>query len=141
MEIDGQPYANAMDCRLIQKARQQSDLICNPIFDWSFRDVWDFIHDRSISYNPLYDPPYNYTRVGCVGCPLGNRRNQLKEFADFPAYRKLYVNAFQRMIEVRIKAGKPTKWKSGEEVMDWWLGDNNIPGQISIADYLEGETK
>lgn len=132
MQIDGEPYAEAMDCVLIAKARKQDDLVCNPIFEWTFSDVWDFIHDRNIPYNPIYDPPYNYERCGCVGCPLGGRNNQLKEFHDFPAYKQLYINAFQRMVDKRKEDGLKTVWNTGQEVYDWWTRTDS--NQLSLED-------
>lgn len=32
--------------------------------------------------------------------------------------------------------GKECKWKTGEEVFLWWMEDENIPGQMSIEDFL-----
>lgn len=60
-----------------------------------------------------------------------------KEFADFPPYEKMYINAFDRMLE-KIKAkGKETKWKSGYDVFLWWMEDDNVEGQMSLLDFPE----
>ncbi len=37
------------DCTLITKAKQNKDLICNPIISWSDNDVWDYIRERESS--------------------------------------------------------------------------------------------
>ena len=51
----------------------------NPIFDWSDEEVWEFIKQKKIDYNPLYDQ--GYKRVGCIGCPMAghNKRRELEE--------------------------------------------------------------
>ncbi len=42
-----------------------------------------------------------------------------------PKYRRNYVMAFERMLEARREKGKETDtWKSGEDVMKWWLGED-----------------
>lgn len=40
----------------------------NPIYDWNQWEVWDYIHENNLSYNPLYD--MGYRRIGCWCCPL-----------------------------------------------------------------------
>lgn len=31
-----------------------------PIYDWSYTDVWKYIHDNKLSYNKIYDLQYQY---------------------------------------------------------------------------------
>ncbi|MDQ6817695.1 MAG: phosphoadenylyl-sulfate reductase [Actinomycetota bacterium] len=38
----------------------------NPIADWSERDVWRYISDYDLPYNPLHDQ--GYASIGCVPC-------------------------------------------------------------------------
>lgn len=64
-------------------------------------------------------------------------KKRWKEFADFPKYKKLYLHAFDRMIEERKKRGKETEWKSAEEVFSWWMHDDNLPGQMELSEFLE----
>lgn len=133
MARKGEPNSEVWDCRLIENARNQKDLIVNPIFSWTDKEVWEYIHDRKVKYNPLYD--MGYKRVGCVGCPLSNRKNQMREFEDFPRYKVLYINSFDKMVKERIKRGKETEWKNGKEVFEWWIKDNSqVKGQMSLFD-------
>lgn len=39
---------------------------CHPIYDWSEREVWDYIKDNNIPYNEAYD--HGCRRVGCLPC-------------------------------------------------------------------------
>lgn len=38
----------------------------NPIADWSEQDVWRYIHDNDVPYNPLHDQ--GYPSIGCTHC-------------------------------------------------------------------------
>ena len=38
----------------------------NPLADWSEQDVWDYVNEREIPYNPLHDA--GYPSIGCTHC-------------------------------------------------------------------------
>lgn len=38
----------------------------NPLADWSEKEVWDYLGDRSVPYNALYDQ--GYRSIGCAPC-------------------------------------------------------------------------
>jgi phosphoadenosine phosphosulfate reductase len=38
----------------------------NPLADWSEKDVWRYIFDHDLPYNPLHDD--GYASIGCVPC-------------------------------------------------------------------------
>ncbi|HKJ36655.1 MAG TPA: phosphoadenylyl-sulfate reductase [Solirubrobacterales bacterium] len=38
----------------------------NPLADWTERQVWDYINDRELPYNPLHDA--GYPSIGCTHC-------------------------------------------------------------------------
>lgn len=88
-------------------------------------------------YNPMYDMGYH--RVGCIGCPLATYKQKLKEFADFPTYKKLYIRAFEEMLKKNPK--EDGEWKNGEDVFNWWIEENkhNVKGQMTLADYTTDE--
>ncbi len=128
------------DCTFIREAKENKDEIVNPIYEWSNHDVWEFIEDRKLKYCKLYD--MGYSRVGCVGCPLGGSKSMEKEFADFPQYRKAYMNTAKKILEVLRKEGKTLDiGDTPEEYMDWWINGYNrqIRGQMSIEDWLGEE--
>jgi len=43
----------------------------NPIADWTERDVWNYIREHHLPYNPLHD--HGYPSIGCTHCtkPVG----------------------------------------------------------------------
>ena len=65
-----------------------------------------------------------------------------REFMRWPAYEKMYISAFERMLEVRKKKGldNSTVWANittGEEMFHWWMEDDILPGQVSFDDIEE----
>jgi hypothetical protein len=62
----------------------------------------------------------------------------------WPRYVKLYEMAFRRMIDKRWEDGlKCNTWKTGKDVMKWWLGEQAKPddgGNISLYGLRLGET-
>ena len=91
--------------------------ILNPIIDWDDGEVWEFIRDNEIPYCSLYD--HGYKRLGCIGCPMSV--NQKKELDRYPAFKKLYLKAFERMLTT---LDKKSAWKTAEDVMKWWIGED-----------------
>lgn len=83
-------------------------------------------------YNPMYDMGYH--RVGCIGCPMATYKQKMKEFADFPYVKELYIKAFDKMLIRNPKA--QGEWKTGEDVYKWWIEENKhiTQGQMSLSD-------
>ena len=128
---------DSFDCQLIENAKLNNDLIVMPLYEWTFSDIWEYIKNRKLTVNKLY--LMGYERVGCVGCPMKNYAERMKDFILFPKYKAAYINAFQRMIDRKKSLGKPCTWADGEACFDWWVDDPNIPGQMSIYDYMKGK--
>lgn len=138
--------------RLFENCRLKAKRTVNPIIDWGDRDVWDFlgsgtqvlcghynVTSNGIRVNPLYDE--GWCRVGCIGCPLAGNIAQEQEFARWPAYRQMYLHAFERMLgeRRRKKTEGLNSWQKADDVMNWFLGYDILPGQMQMEDYLEGD--
>ncbi len=128
-------YDDAATRRVVEMCYRTHKTMLNPIIDWTDEDVWEFIHAYNIPYCELYDT--GCTRLGCVGCPMGGYAAQRRELKRWPQYRKLYVSAFDDMLEARRRDGKlnhSSLWQSGEGVMQWWTGyeRKKEPGQIGL---------
>jgi phosphoadenosine phosphosulfate reductase len=98
--------------------------IINPIIDWTENDVWAFIREHKLEYCSLYDE--GFKRLGCIGCPMARAVGIKKEFIRWPHMERLYIKAFGKMVEKRVRDGIPTQWQNGQEVFDWWI---NNPGK------------
>lgn len=124
--------------QLFETCNIKAEMVVNPIVDWSDDDVWDYITSEKLPFNPLYCE--GWKRVGCIGCPLAGGKMMQKEFARWPRYQNLYIDAFERMLKVRKEQGKEAvAWKNGTDVFHWWIGDGVSPGQISMDDLMEEE--
>lgn len=116
---------------LIERCEMKGSMILNPIIDWTHRDIWEYIRQEDIKYNPLYDR--RYKRVGCIGCPMAGK-TRWKEFTDYPTYQRAYIRAFEKMLEKIHKSGGRTRWKTGYDVFLWWMEDKNVEGQMDLFD-------
>ena len=46
----------------------------NPLLAWTKKDVWKFILDHDVPYNPLHDQ--GYPSIGCWPCTQAGRRGR-----------------------------------------------------------------
>lgn len=115
--------------QIVEHCQLQGKIIINPICDWSDSDAREYINQEHINLNPLYS--CGFDRVGCIGCPMANKK-RFAEFARYPKYRKMYIRAFDKMLEVRKQRGKATQYANGLEVYHWWMQDGVLPGQLSF---------
>lgn len=122
--------------RLFETCALKGKRVCNPIIDWSDDDVWDYIRGNRIEINPLYQE--GFKRVGCVGCPMTGIKSRQFEFARYPKFRDMYIRAFDKMLNERIRKNKMQgTWRigtTGRDVYHWWMEDGVYPGQIEFED-------
>ena len=112
-------YDNAENRRMTEHCIRTGKALLNPIIDWEEEDVWEFLNGNGIEHCCLYDQ--GYKRLGCIGCPMNTAA--AADLERYPAYKRLYLKAFERMIEVRKQRGLGIegKWSTPEKVMKWWL--------------------
>lgn len=110
---------NDEDRRELEHCIPKQKYICNPIVDWSEETVWRFISDQELPYCSLYNEGFH--RLGCIGCPMASKKEKLRSFERWPKYREQYIRTFDKMIAARKESGLPTEWKTGEQVMQWWI--------------------
>lgn len=126
---------NEEDRQLFESCKMAGKRFCNPIVDWTDRDVWDYLHEQKVETNPLYCNGFD--RVGCLGCPMAGK-GRLFQFALYPKYERLYIETFGRMLEYQKSIGKERRnWKDKMEVFHWWMEDGVLPGQIEMD--LDGQ--
>ena len=100
--------------------RNRQHLI-RPILDWKWNDVWNFLNDNNIPHCELYDPPFNFKRIGCVGCPMQGKK-MWRDFRHFPHFKKAYLNTIKKA----MKDGAFENHDSPESVLRWWVGGENL---------------
>lgn len=114
-----------------KRSKRQMSETCNkhkgkqflhPIIDWTDKEVWEYIHMYNVPYCELYDK--GFKRIGCIMCPM-NPQSQKKEAELYPKYAENYRRACCRAYEKRVADGLETKWKEGNEMYSWWIGEAN----------------
>lgn len=124
--------------QLFESCSLQAKRACNPIIDWTDKDIWSHINSEHLPLNPLYR--CGFSRVGCIGCPLAGTKGRQKEFARYPKFQQNYILAFDRMLKERERRGKMQgTWSmgtTGEDVFHWWMEDGVLPGQRDMEDLL-----
>jgi phosphoadenosine phosphosulfate reductase len=102
--------------RMNENCMKKNKFMLNPIIDWSDNEVWEYIHERVLPYNPLYDS--GHKRVGCIGCPM---RNNKKELEDNPKWAALYKkSAFKFLQKPHPNHGQGNK-KDIDTYYQWWI--------------------
>lgn len=92
--------------------------IVNPIAYWTKDEVWAYIKDNKIEYNPLYD--MGFDRVGCIGCPMAGKHRK-EEFARYPKYEALFRKLAK---EIEESMEEPFVGRGGEATLtDWWFNE------------------
>jgi len=114
--------------QIVEQCKKLHKTLVSPIVDWTDDDVWQFIRDNGFSYCSLYDE--GFTRIGCVGCPMGSERE--REFQRWPNFKAAWIHAFQRCVDKRNQT-RCFRFKNGQEFFDWWMeynkSDKDAPDQ------------
>jgi phosphoadenosine phosphosulfate reductase len=63
--------------RMTENRMKKNKYMLNPIIEWSDEEVWEYIKEYALPYNPLYDN--GHKRVGCIGCPMRANKKELEE--------------------------------------------------------------
>lgn len=119
--------------QMVEQCYKRHKTTVNPIIDWTYRDVWDFIREEGISYCSLYDEGFH--RLGCIGCPMATTRERERQFKRWPKYKEAYLRAFDKMLEERKRRNNP--WKNPEnatskDIFNMWMEYDILPGQMDL---------
>lgn len=123
---------NAYDCTLIRNMKENRSCICNPIVFWPTAAVWAFLRQEGVPYCPEYDDGHTH-REGCIGCPLSSHMEA--ELNRYPERKRRLMLAIERMLEARKLDGKDDftgKWKDPLSTYRWYVGCDQMPGQLSF---------
>ena len=94
-------YTEPTECRIYSKKDHVEAVY--PILDWSNDDVREFIIDRKLQLAPVYYDAegslHTERRLGCVGCPLVNKRERLAQFKQYPNMIKALIRAKKKYRE------------------------------------------
>jgi len=117
--------SNARSCRdFYEKDNSKDKWYVNPILDWKEWEVWEYIEENKLPVCELYEQ--NYSRIGCIGCPMKYYKARQRELNRYPRFKAMYIKAIQK----RMDKGFFQKFKDAEDVYNWWVGN------IGMDEYL-----
>lgn len=96
-------------------------ILVSPIIHWAERDVWEFLNDVvKVPHCELYDE--GYTRIGCILCPMSNRKSKLRDIERFPHAKRRWIQTIEKL----KNAGYINKnFDDAEFAFEWWISGKN----------------
>lgn len=106
---------------MVACVKGKDKIIVSPIIRWTERDVWQFLNEVvKVPHCKLYDEGYH--RIGCILCPMANRRQKVRDMQRFPHVRKKWIDTIQWLID----NGSMGKYFSDAETgFNWWISGKN----------------
>ena len=96
-------------------------ILVSPIIYWTERDVWEFLNENGIPHCELYDQ--GYTRIGCICCPMSNRKQKLKDIERWPHVKSNWIKAIQWLIDYGYIGHD---FSDAETGFRWWISDKSF---------------
>lgn len=76
----------------------KDSILISPIFQWTDKDVWYFLNEIvQVPHCELYD--IGYTRIGCILCPMANKKSKLRDMKMFPHVKRGWIKAIKAIRE------------------------------------------
>lgn len=81
----------------------KDSILVSPIFQWTDKDVWYFLNEIvQVPHCELYD--MGFTRIGCIFCPMANKRRNLKNLEMFPHVKRGWIRAIKAIRSKGLQA-------------------------------------
>lgn len=106
---------------MVEACQKGHKHLVRPLLDWKWNDVWKFLNEHGIPHCELYDPPFNFKRIGCIGCPMTGKK-VWREFRLFPNFKRAYLNTIKKAME----QGAFRDHETPEEVLRWWIAGKSL---------------
>jgi phosphoadenosine phosphosulfate reductase len=72
---------------------------------------------------------------------MAHKQAREREFARWPKYRNAYLLTFEKMLQARTRpfriGGTDVPYATAQDVFNWWMEYDVLPGQITFDDYEE----
>ena len=113
-------------------------ILISPIINWTERDVWEFLNSNNIPHCSLYDE--GYKRIGCILCPMSNRKQKIKDCKRFPHVQHKWIQTIQKLIDAGYinhnfqEAEFGFKWWISEKSFDEFYADEVLQMKLDFED-------
>jgi len=110
--------SNARSKRMIvERWKAGKRMVLNAILDWPTGAVWEYIRERGLRYNQLYDE--GFTRVGCILCPLARQSDVAMCLDRWPRLCAAWERAVKTTWDPQPKHRR--KFPTPDHLWRWWL--------------------
>lgn len=96
-------------------------ILISPVLYWTEKDVWEFLNGNGIEHCSLYDE--GNKRIGCILCPMANRKQKIKDCKRFPHVRRKWIQTIQKLIDAGFLNHNFTDAEFG---FNWWISDKSF---------------
>ena len=118
---------NATEERTLGCISGKESLLISPLIYWTERDIWEFLNNVvQVPHCELYDQGFH--RIGCIGCPMSNRRQKLLENRRWPHVRRHWIKT---IMAIRHGGGTQRMLTDSNPVVRYW---NLLGGYIAHPD-------
>lgn len=112
----------AKNWRAFGYKQDKTAYVC-PIIDWTTEDVWEYLAHLGKPHCCLYDPPWNFRRIGCVCCPLAPK-DAARQAALWPKTAAMLKYGASLFVELMRAKGWMTE--RGKICGDWRLAPDPV---------------
>ena len=97
-------------------------ILVSPIIHWTEQDVWEFLNDVvKVPHCELYDE--GYTRIGCICCPMSQKRQKLREIKQYPHVKRRWTQTIQKLID---EGYINYNFQDPEFGFNWWISGKSF---------------
>ena len=97
-------------------------ILVSPIIHWTEQDVWEFLNDVvKVPHCELYDE--GYTRIGCICCPMSQKRQKLREIKQYPHVKRRWIQTLQKLIDEGYVS---YNFRDPEFGFYWWISGKSF---------------
>ena len=104
--------------------RDSTKTYLHPIIDWSNEEVWEYIRSRQLPYCSLYDE--GFKRVGCVMCPMGDKKGMKRDALRWPKIADAWKRAIAKAYDKRVARGNMLTFGSADDFYNWWISGKGV---------------
>ncbi len=106
---------------MVACASGKDKILISPIINWTERDVWEFLNSNNIPHCSMYDE--GYKRIGCILCPMSNRKQKIRDCKRFPHVRHKWIQTIQKLID---EGYINHNFQEAEFGFNWWISEKSF---------------
>ena len=107
---------------MVACVKGKDKIIVSPIIHWTEQDVWQFLNEVvNVPHCKLYDE--GYRRIGCILCPMSNRKQKIRDMKRFPHVKKKWIDTIQWLID---NSYINNNFDNAEFGFNWWISGKSF---------------